>query len=104
VHNDQQSLAWFSIQVRATTERYVADHLLKRSFECFVATTSLDLSPLERISEPNALVLRSYVFCRLDIRRKLVVLMIPGVLGLVSVDGIPVPIEDKEIFSLQQAT
>ncbi len=101
MHNNHRSLAWFALRVRGTAAQFVADHLSKRGFECFMPTAFPDSFLLERLKEPDNPVRASYVLCRFDIRKKLPMLMTPGVLGWVTVDGAAAPIEDEEISSLR---
>lgn len=42
-----------------------------------------------------------YVFCLLDVAKRMPVLMTPGVIGLVSSGRTPLPIDEKEISSLR---
>jgi transcription antitermination factor NusG len=42
-----------------------------------------------------------YVFCRLDVRKRLPVLLMPGVVRIVGSGKTPVPVDEDEIASLQ---
>jgi transcription antitermination factor NusG len=102
-HNDQPLPAWFAIQVRATAERYLADHLTRKGFECFLPTASIDPTSAGRPSESAPPLFPGHLFCRFSARRRLPLLLTPGVLGVVGVGQIPAPAEEEDIFSLQEA-
>jgi transcriptional antiterminator RfaH len=88
------SLRWFALQVRATAERYLANLLVRKGYECFLPLNSQnDDSPL----------FPGYIFCRFEASRRLPILMTPGVMRVVGIGQIPAPLDETEIFSLQEA-
>jgi transcription termination/antitermination protein NusG len=102
-HNDQALPAWFAIHVRATAERYLADHLTRKGFECFLPTRSTNPRSAGGPSESAPPLFPGYLFCRFHAARKLPLLLTPGVLGVVGVGQIPAPAQEEDIFSLQEA-
>lgn len=44
-----------------------------------------------------------YVFCRLEVERRFPILTIPGVVHVVEIGNVPVPIDDAEIETIQNA-
>jgi transcription antitermination factor NusG len=44
-----------------------------------------------------------YVFCRFQVLRRLPILMTPGIVHVVGIGGVPAPIDEIEITSLQKA-
>jgi Transcription termination factor nusG len=51
------SLRWFALQVRATAERYLANLLVRKGYECFL--------PLNSPNNDSALF-PGYIFCRFE--------------------------------------
>jgi transcription antitermination factor NusG len=103
VTNCQDDKRWFAVRVRSRGERGISDALQSKGYESFLPTyrtrtkVSLHSRQLEKPFFPG------YVFCRFDVLRRLPILTTPGVQHIVGIGKAPVPVEDREIESLQRA-
>jgi transcription antitermination factor NusG len=97
------SLSWFALQVRAKTEQYTSDILSRKGYECFTPMHPADDPRLIRRHKHDIPLFLGYVFCRFDVVKRLPILMTPGVIGVVGTGRIPAPLDDAEIFSIQEA-
>jgi transcription antitermination factor NusG len=96
-------LSWFALQVRAKTERYTADILARKGHECFMPTHPADDPRMIRRNKHDLPLFPGYVFCRFDVVKRLPILMTPGVMSVVGTGRIPTPLDDAEIFAIQEA-
>jgi transcription antitermination factor NusG len=92
---------WFALQVRALHEKIVALTLREKGHEEFLPLHRVRRRWSDRVKNVEVPLFPGYVFCRLDIERRLPILVTPGVLFLVGIGKTPCPIEDSEIAALQ---
>lgn len=96
-------LPWFALRVRSRAEVLVGKSLENRRHEIFVPTY-LDIRKYQScVKKVNAALFPGYLFCRLDISNRLVILQTPGVHHIVSVGGIPCPVEEQELSAIRLA-
>lgn len=88
---------WFALRIRSNQEHPVAIHLRDRGFEEYSPSYKVTSQWSDRKRILEKFLFPGYIFCRLDISRRLPVLSIPGVVGLVGCGKIPAPIPDVEI-------
>jgi transcription antitermination factor NusG len=55
----------------------------------------------DRLQDVDLPLFPGYVFCRLDIHRRLPALLIPGVVRIVGLGKTPIPVDDHEIAAVQ---
>jgi transcriptional antiterminator NusG len=96
-------LSWFALQVRAKTERYTTDILMRKGHECFMPTHPADDPRMIRRNKHDLPLFPGYVFCRFDVVKRLPILMTPGVMSVVGTGRIPTPLNDIEIYAIQEA-
>jgi len=82
---------WVALQVRAKTEKTVAQHLHSRRYEQFLPLR--DGTPL----------FAGYVFCRFDATAAAPIVTTPGVIRIVSFGSVPARIDEHEIAAIRQA-
>jgi transcription antitermination factor NusG len=90
---------WFAIWTRSRHEQAVRGQLEQRSIESFLPTVSKWSrwkDRKKRIDFPG------YCFARFDARARLEVLKCAGVVSIVSVDGEPAPIPERDIAGIRQ--
>jgi transcription antitermination factor NusG len=102
-HLYKAPLSWYALQVRAKAERYTADILTRKGHECFMPTHPADDPRLIRRNKHDLPLFPGYVFCRFDVVKRLPILMTPGVMSVVGTGRIPAPLDESEIFSIQEA-
>jgi transcription antitermination factor NusG len=93
---------WYALQVRPRFEKLAARHLNKRGLEEY-----LPLYASRRVWSDRAKIVElplfpGYTFCRFDTRNRLPILVVPGVLSIVGIGGVPTPITDGEILAIQR--
>lgn len=92
---------WFALRVRPRTEKVVAEALRSKGYEEFLPLHRERRRWSDRVAEVELPLFPGYVFSRFDVRKRLPVLTIPGVMLVVSVGKVPEPIDDSEIEALQ---
>lgn len=92
---------WFAIQVRARSEKLVAAVARNKGFDEFLPMYKERRRWSDRFKVLDLPLFPGYVFCRLEVERRLPLLTIPGVIGFVGAGKTPLPISDEEIASIQ---
>ncbi|HSW39875.1 MAG TPA: UpxY family transcription antiterminator [Acidobacteriota bacterium] len=95
-----QSL-WYALRVRPRFEKTVASTLLLKGYEGFLPLYRRRSRWSDRIKELELPLFTGYMFCRLDINRRLPILVTPGVIQIVGIGKTPHPVDDAEIAALQ---
>jgi transcription antitermination factor NusG len=93
---------WYALKVRTRGEVFVGTCLSHKSFETFVPTYQEARSYSDRIKKIDAALFPGYIFCRLDLERRLPILTTPGVEYIVSQERVPQPIPDEEIDGIMR--
>ena len=94
---------WFAVRVRTRYEKKVAASLEYRGIEHLLPLFKANRRWSDRIAEVDLPLFPGYVFGRFQAEARLKVLTVPGVIGIVSTGKIPIPLDDKEVTSLQTA-
>ena len=102
-HTEHIVPRWYAVYTSANHEKRVAEQLSERQIESF-----LPLYESARRWKDRRVVLQSplfpgYVFVRVSLRDRLRVVQIPGIAKLVGFGGIPTPLSEQEITSLQKS-
>ena len=93
---------WFAVLVRSRYEKIVAAHLDGKGYECFLPLYNCRRRWSDRLKEVEQPLFPGYVFCRLDLLKRLPVLVTPGVMLIVGAGKMPLPIDDAEISAIQK--
>lgn len=88
---------WFALRVRSNRENVVAIHLRDRGFEEYSPSYKVTRQWSDRKRILEKFLFPGYVFCRLDISRRLPVLSVPGVMGILGCGRVPIPIPEGEM-------
>lgn len=94
---------WFAAYTSGRHEKRVAEHLRQREVESFLPlyeTVHRWRNGRHRVQLP---LFPGYVFVHLALREKLRVLQVPGIVELVSFNGLPAALPDAEIETLRNA-
>ena len=94
-------LPWFAIRVRARAEQLVGTALSGRGYEIFLPTYLEVRRYASCVKKIDAALFTGYLFCRLNVNRRLPVLSTSGVLHIVSCGGVPEPIAETEIAAIR---
>ena len=92
---------WYVAHTSANHEKRVTQQLLQRSIENFLPLYDTVRRWKDRRMELQLPLFPGYVFVRLALRDRLMVLQIPGVARLISFNGKPAALPDKEIEALR---
>jgi transcription antitermination factor NusG len=99
----ESHLFWYAAYTVARHEKAVAEHLRQRDIECFLPlyeTVHRWRNGRHRVQLP---LFPSYVFVRMELRNKLRVLQVPGLVQLVTFQGAPATLPDAEMDTLRSA-
>jgi transcription antitermination factor NusG len=94
---------WYALAVRPRHDKAVARTLEQKGYEALAPVYRKRRAYGSRGKETDLPLFPGYVFCRVEILRRLPVLITPGVIQFVGAGRSPIPIDDSEIASLRQA-
>jgi transcription antitermination factor NusG len=92
---------WYAAYTCTNHERRVAQQLSERNVENFLPLYRSVRRWKDRRKELQLALFPSYVFVHMDVKDRLRVLQLPGVVNLVSFGGVPAPLLDSEIEGLR---
>lgn len=95
---ETSALPWYAVRVRSNFETTVSAALRAKGWEEYLPTYR---KPSRRIKNLELPLFPGYVFCRLDINRRLGVLTTPGVVNLVSFGSEPLSIPHEQIEAVR---
>ena len=101
--NSESQLFWYAAYTASRHEKTVAEHLRQRGVECFLPlyeTVHRWKNGRHSVQLP---LFPSYVFVRMEVRDRLRVLQVPGLVQLVTFQGAPAVLPDSEIKTLRSA-
>ena len=93
---------WFAVWTRSRHEQTVRGQLEQKSIESFLPTVSKWSRWKDRKKRIDWPLFPGYCFARFDVRTRLDVLKCAGVVSIVSVDGEPAPIPERDIAGIRQ--
>jgi transcription antitermination factor NusG len=95
--------SWFALQIRSRWESSTASLLRAKGLEILLPTYTTQRKWSDRVKVVESPLFPGYLFCRFSVNSRLPVLVTPGVVTIVGRGKVPVPIEDREIESIQAA-
>ncbi|MGH9702081.1 MAG: transcription termination/antitermination NusG family protein, partial [Candidatus Acidiferrales bacterium] len=101
VNTGQETLPWFALHVRTRREHIVCSHLQAKRFEYFIPLYKSNRAWSYRVKELALRLFPGYVFCRMDPKDRLPVLIIPGVFEIVGNSTSPLVVDESEIAAIQ---
>jgi transcription antitermination factor NusG len=93
---------WYAVHVRSRHEKVVANQIQAKGMQTLLPC----YTSVRRSSGPlpcEVPLFPGYVFCQLDIERRLPVLVVPGVIRFVGIGKQPVPVDDMQMAALRLA-
>jgi transcription antitermination factor NusG len=98
------SAAWYAIHVRTRFETVAADTLVGKGLEVFMPVYRARRQWSDRIKEIEMPLFPGYLFCRIDLRGRLLpILTTPGVIAILGAGNMPSPVPEREIAAIQLA-
>jgi transcription antitermination factor NusG len=97
----QMTLPWYALRVKTRGEQLAASALTMKGYDVFLPQYRSRRRWSDRVKEVDLPLFAGYLFCRLDVNRRLPVLTSPGVLQLVGTGNAFYPVDDQEIAVLQ---
>src|SRR5712691_4426008 len=98
-----QPRPWYAVYTRARHEKRVAEQLTERSVEFFLPLCRSFHCWNDRSRLVELPLLPGYLFVRIAVKDRLLVLQIPSVVRLLSFQGHPVALPDCEVERIHQA-
>jgi transcription antitermination factor NusG len=92
---------WYALNVRPRWEKAVSEGLRCRGFEELLPLSREQRDWSDRVKKVFLPLFPGYVFCQLDVSRRLPVLSTPGVNSIVGFGGRPYPLDPGEIDAIQ---
>jgi transcriptional antiterminator NusG len=92
---------WYALVVRGRYEKAVASNLRAGGYDAFVPLHTCAHRWSDRIQTVELPLFPNYVFCRCDVRNKIPILNIPGVIHFVAIGKKPEPVDESEMNALQ---
>jgi transcription antitermination factor NusG len=94
---------WFAVSVATRHEKVVAQLLHHKGYETFLPLHTRRHQYGRRVREFELPLFPGYLFCRSEPDVRLPILTTPGVFKMLGAGSIPIPVDDREITSLQMA-
>jgi transcription antitermination factor NusG len=88
---------WYAVQVRPRAEKQVAAALVAKGYENFLPLYRRRSRWSDRIKVVELPLFDGYLFCKMDVTKRLPLLKTPNVIGVVGIAKNPVPVDEKEI-------
>src|SRR5260370_34370299 len=95
---------WFALSVTSRHEKIVSQLLHNKGFETFLPLYTRRHQYDRRVRRFELPLFPGYLFCRSDFATRLPILTTPGVLRVIGAGRLPIPLEDRQIVSLQKAS
>jgi transcription antitermination factor NusG len=92
---------WYALYVRSRHEKTVESSLRGKGYSAFSPFYRTKRKRVDRITEIEVALFPGYVFCQFDSKKRLPILMTPGVVGVVGRGNRPDPVDETEIASIR---
>ncbi|MGP8246918.1 MAG: transcription termination/antitermination protein NusG [Bryobacteraceae bacterium] len=93
---------WYAIRTQSKFENLVSTALRGKGYQEFLPLYHSRRRWSDRIKELDLPLFPGYVFCRFDVRERLLpILTTPGVVSILGAGKTPVPVSDDEIAAVQ---
>jgi len=95
------ALQWYAVRVRSNYETNVSALLENKGVERFLPTYRSRRKWSDRVKTLDLPLFPGYVFCRIPLEERNIVLTTGGVVDIVSVGRVPAPISEEEIEAIR---
>ncbi len=96
------SLDWYAIRVRSNLENTTTIFLQSIGYDVFLPTCRAHRKWSDRIKDVTVPLFNGYLFCRMDITKRLPVLQAPGVVHIVGCGKTMIPVPGEEIAAVRR--
>jgi transcription antitermination factor NusG len=93
---------WYAVRVKLNHERTVVDLLGGQGYESYLPLTEVRRRWTDRYKCLSAPLFPGYLFCRLDVGKRLPILTTPGVVDLVRFGKQFVPVEEQQLAQIRR--
>ena len=100
-NENSPGLQWFAVRVKSNYEKPVSAVLRGKGFDEFLPIYRSKRQWSDRVKIMDLPLFPGYLFCRLDLNKRLPLLTTPGFLYLVGKGKTPEPVEEQEIMAIQ---
>jgi transcription antitermination factor NusG len=94
-------LRWYAVYTYPRHEKSVAEQLESKTIEAFLPTFTTESRWKDRRVRIQTPVFPGYVFARISPSQRSKILNAPGVIRILSFNGIPAPVDDSEIEAVK---
>jgi len=92
---------WYAVYTNARHENAVADHLISKDIEVFVPTITIVRSWKDRKMKLQIPAFPGYVFTKIYLSERGRVISVPGVVRILSFNGVPARLDEVEIENIR---
>jgi transcription antitermination factor NusG len=92
---------WYAVYTNARHEKVVADHLTSKNIEVFLPTIAVVSLWKDRKMKLHKPAFPSYVFMKICLSERGRVISAPGVIRILSFNGLPTRLDESEIENLR---
>jgi transcription antitermination factor NusG len=92
---------WYAVYTNARHEKAVADHLTSKEIEVFLPTITVVRSWKDRKMKLQTPAFPSYVFTKICVSERGRVISVPGVVRILSFNGLPARLDEAEIENIR---
>jgi transcription antitermination factor NusG len=92
---------WYAVYTNARHENAVADHLKSKDIEVFVPTMAVVRSWKDRKMKLQIPAFPGYVFTKICLGGRVQVISVPGVIRILSFNGVPARLDEAEIENIR---
>ena len=97
------NLDWYAIHVKSRCEKSVFEQLNQKGFESFLPMYWSRRVWSDRVKVLQMPLFGGYIFCRVDMEKRLPILQTPGVINVVGKGKVAVPIDPAQIENIRAA-
>lgn len=92
---------WYAIRVRSNCENTTASYLGSMGYDVFLPVYQARRKWSDRVKEVQVPLFSGYLFCSMDITKRLPVLQAPGVVNIVGCGTVLTPVPNEEIEAVR---
>jgi len=100
-HLSMEEEHWYAVYTNARHENAVADHLISKDIEVFVPMVTVVRSWKDRKMKLQIPAFPGYVFTRICTSERGRVISVPGVVRILSFNGVPAQLDEAEIENIR---
>lgn len=97
----QRETHWYAVYTNARHEKSVADHLISKAIEVFLPTVTVVSTWKDRKVKLQIPAFPGYVFTKICLNERGRVISVPGVVKMLSFNGVPARLDESEIENIR---